>query len=246
MIRRDGLVKVLDFGVATLTAAGTATSAAWVSGTPRYMSPEQLRGEPADTRSDVYSLGLTLYEMATGQKPSSTIAPTHAPSGLREILSRSIAPDPSQRYASGSEIRAALKKLSARRYSGPRQRSRKIAIGALAILSLCLLAFLLLRPASTPSYYSAVPLTSEPGAQLCPSFAPDEDRVAFSWDGEKEDNFDIYVKRIGGGAPLRLTSDPRPDLSPAWSPDGRSIAFIRFSPDNTGEVLLVPALYRCA
>ncbi|MBV9306761.1 MAG: PD40 domain-containing protein [Acidobacteriaceae bacterium] len=39
---------------------------------------------------------------------------------------------------------------------------------------------------------------------------------------------------------MRLTSDPRPDLSPAWSPDGRSIAFLRFSPDDTGEVLLIP------
>ena len=118
-----------------------------------------------------------------------------------------------------------------------------LALGMLmALLTIGLLVILLPSRPSTPEYHSAVPLTSETGAQLCPSFAPDGERVAFSWDGEKRDNFDIYVKQIGGGAPLRLTNDPRPDLSPAWSPDGRTIAFVRVSPDDTADVLLIPSL----
>jgi Tol biopolymer transport system component/DNA-binding winged helix-turn-helix (wHTH) protein len=121
-----------------------------------------------------------------------------------------------------------------------------LALGTAAISVALLSVFLLLRPASTPPYYSAVPLTSEEGAQLCPSFSPDGDRVAFSWEGEKQDNLDIYVKQIGGGAPLRLTTDPGADLSPAWSPDGRSIAFVRLSPDNTAEVALIPSFGRGA
>lgn len=243
MIRRDGLVKVLDFGVAILTRAGAA-EAACVSGTPRYMSPEQLRGGPAGARSDIYSLGLVLYEMATGCKPSSAMTLAQAPSDLHDVLSRSVAADPGERYASGGEMKAALEKVaSGRRH--PQRNLRSLiwlGVGVLTILTAGLFAFLPSRPAAAPAYYSAVPLTSEAGAQLCPSFAPDGERVAFSWDGEKQDNFDIYVKQIGGGAPLRLTSDPRPDVSPAWSPDGRSIAFIRFSADNTGEVLLIPEL----
>ena len=79
-------------------------------------------------------------------------------------------------------------------------------------------------------------------AQDCPSFAPDGERVAFSWDGEKQNNFDIYVKQSGSDTPLQLTSDPRPDLSPTWSPDGRAIAFVRVSSDRTAEVLTTPSL----
>ena len=87
-----------------------------------------------------------------------------------------------------------------------------------------------------------MPLTSYVGSEICPSFAPDGERVAFAWDGEKQDNFDIYVRQIGDGTLLRLTSDPKPDLSPAWSPDGRTIAFLRFNSDDRAEVLLMSSV----
>jgi len=96
--------------------------------------------------------------------------------------------------------------------------------------------------AQRPAFFSAEPLTTYVGLQLCPSFAPDGERVAFSWEGEKQDNFDIYVKQIGVETPLRLTSDSSPDLSPAWSPNGRSIAGIRISPNTRAELLLIPSL----
>jgi Tol biopolymer transport system component len=64
----------------------------------------------------------------------------------------------------------------------------------------------------------------------------------FAWDGENQDNYDIYVKQIGGGAPLRLTSDPAPDISPAWSPDGRTIAFLHVVTEDKAQVLLIPAI----
>jgi eukaryotic-like serine/threonine-protein kinase len=80
MVRRDGLVKVLDFGLAKLTEpapnviysqastiARNSTEAGVVLGTPRYMSPEQVRGEKVDARTDIFSLGVILYEMLTGQ-----------------------------------------------------------------------------------------------------------------------------------------------------------------------------------
>jgi len=71
--------------------------------------------------------------------------------------------------------------------------------------------------------------------------------VAFSWDGETQDNFDIYVKLIGSEPPLRLTSDPHPDYNPAWSPDGQWIAFLRELESAAGvieraELLVVPPL----
>ena len=75
----------------------------------------------------------------------------------------------------------------------------------------------------------AVHLTSYKGAEVNPSFSPDGNQVAFCWNGEQQDNYDVYVKVIGSGDPLRLTSTPDDEISPAWSPDGRVIAFIRGS-----------------
>jgi hypothetical protein len=83
-----------------------------------------------------------------------------------------------------------------------------------------------------------VPLTSYPGQELQPSFSPDGNQVAFMWNGERQDNFDIYVKEIGSDKPLRLTFDPAKDFSPAWSPDGRFIAFARMAGRSGAAYLL--------
>ena len=65
--------------------------------------------------------------------------------------------------------------------------------------------------------------------------------MAFSWNGEKQDNFDIYVKLIGSPTPVRLTTDPAEDVSPAFSPDGRSIGFVRVSKEHA-TFIVIPAI----
>ena len=75
-----------------------------------------------------------------------------------------------------------------------------------------------------------VPLTSYPGSESGGSFSPDGNQVAFVWNGETPNNFDVYVKVVGQDPPLRRTTDPAVDHSPAWSPDGRQIAFLRGHP----------------
>jgi Tol biopolymer transport system component/DNA-binding winged helix-turn-helix (wHTH) protein len=86
----------------------------------------------------------------------------------------------------------------------------------------------------------AVPLTTYPGHEAEPAFSPDGAQVAFSWDGESQDNHDIFVKAIGAEQPHRLTSDRARDGSPAWSPDGTGIAFLRDKPGGGSEVRLIP------
>src|SRR5262245_61646272 len=96
-------------------------------------------------------------------------------------------------------------------------------------------------PQSDAASHSILPVTSSPGLEFDPAFSPDGKLVAYCWGGERSENYDIYVKPIDGGAPLRLTSDPATERSPAWSPDGRTIAFLRLSGGGSG-IFTVPAL----
>ena len=118
-----------------------------------------------------------------------------------------------------------------------------IAILALAFLGGALLAGL--RPdkrAPTESPARPVPITRFQGLEVEPAFSPTGNLVAFAWNGENEDNFDIYLRAIDGRSDARrLTSDASPDHAPAWSPDGLRIAFIRVVAGRR-IVMVMPAL----
>ncbi|MDQ6759781.1 MAG: DPP IV N-terminal domain-containing protein, partial [Acidobacteriota bacterium] len=91
-----------------------------------------------------------------------------------------------------------------------------------------------------PGYFSR-PLTTYSGIEQDPALSPDGKQVAFSWNGPKQDNFDIYVQQVAGGQALRLTTDTGNDMLPTWSPDGETIAFVRV--DGTRSAIYsVPAL----
>ena len=122
-------------------------------------------------------------------------------------------------------------------------RSWVVALLATIGLGGAILWFVRLPARVSEATQTALPLTTYAGFQGQPSFSPDGNQVAFTWDGEKQDNLDIYLKLIGtSGPPLRLTNDPAPDYSPVWSPDGRFIAFLRALPRGRSAVLVIPAL----
>ena len=128
LVRDDGSVKVTDFGVAKAALAGNdLTTTGKVLGTVRYLSPEQVRGEPVDARSDVYSAGLVLYEALTGRPAfeaethmaTATMRLTQDPlppravragisRELERVTLRALARDPDARYASAEDMRLAL------------------------------------------------------------------------------------------------------------------------------------------
>jgi eukaryotic-like serine/threonine-protein kinase len=97
------------------------------------------------------------------------------------------------------------------------------------------------RAADTPAP-RVVPLTTLSGNEMGTTFSPDGDQVAFRWDGEKQDNCDIYVKIIGASEVRRLTTAPGADSWPAWSPDGRQIAYVRQDEAEPAHVRLMTSL----
>ncbi|RPI26939.1 MAG: hypothetical protein EHM61_10145 [Acidobacteria bacterium] len=128
--------------------------------------------------------------------------------------------------------------------SGKRKpRTRRIVWYTAALLAVAFLVavswWLLTSTRESATVLSAIPFTTYHGYEGRPTFSPDGNQVAFQWNGEKEDNEDIYVKSVGSEKPLRLTSDPAIDAGPSWSPDGSYIAFLRFA-NSRVAVFTVP------
>ena len=127
MILENGLVKVTDFGIAKMMAMGM-TQAGQILGTPNYMSPEQVKGRQIDGRSDIFSLGVILYELVTGEKPfggqnittviykiinENPIPPRELdatiPAGISYVISKALAKSPDERYQTCHELAEDLK-----------------------------------------------------------------------------------------------------------------------------------------
>ncbi len=132
MLTPDGSVKLMDFGIARSATDRSLTLTGTTLGSLNYMPPEQVKGDPADNRSDLYSLGVSLYEMVTGQlpfqadsnyammaahlqevpKPPIVLRPG-IPQALNQIIVMALAKDPGQRFQSADAFRGALKSVSA-------------------------------------------------------------------------------------------------------------------------------------
>lgn len=172
MITRDGRAKIVDFGLASHAAPATAADvtrsadtvegSGSIAGTLLYMAPEVLRGEPADARSDIWALGVMLYEAAAGHLPfegktsfdvSGAILrgqprdlPSRVPAPLVAVIYRCIEKDPAQRYQSAAEVRAALEAIAtgAGRSRLPISRS-VIAVAAGVVLLLLIAGLVVFR-----------------------------------------------------------------------------------------------------
>ena len=158
----DGRVKILDYGLAQLLPAAaldantrTVSPGSPFDGTPAYMAPEQLRGQPADERSDIYALGGILYQMATGQPPVRAPhlfvmieqvlnAPSPSPrtinrgisARLDAVILKALEKTPTLRYQHASEVEVDLRRLARgdQPVPAPRRRRRWIASAAAAVL----------------------------------------------------------------------------------------------------------------
>jgi len=221
-LTRLGQTKLLDFGIAkssprvtearglldpTVSPGGSATRTGSVLGTPGYMSPEQVRGETLDPRSDIFALGIILHELLSGQRTFRTGSivesgysilhdepaplPATVPPGVAQLVQRCLAKDPEQRFQSARDVAFALEALRGTGSSTPadplppigRRRARALRLlGWLApALLIGLVAYLAGRAARTTSPQPVVhQLTFHRGTVYAARFASDGKTVHFS------------------------------------------------------------------
>jgi eukaryotic-like serine/threonine-protein kinase len=253
MVSDLGSPKVVDFGLAKVRSVAEQparestvghTEAGLVVGTAAYMSPEQALGRGTDERSDIFSFGVVLYEMATGRSafagatlmgvldavlhtepdPVARIRPD-LPAELSLVVEKALNKDPPQRYQHMSHLAAHLRRLR-RPASGIK--ASALAAGAAAVTFLVVLAVWfvpqLRKEASVLAPARIMQLTTLPGLEYSPTWSPDGRSIAYVSDAAG--NLDIYVQQTGSGQAIRVTDSAADDVQPAWSPDGRRIAFV--------------------
>jgi Tol biopolymer transport system component len=254
MVTRDSRIKIVDFGLARAADQGAAaggrnadTVSLSLEGTPQYMSPEQARGGPVDFRTDQFSLGLILYEMATGTHPFrrssgaetmaaiiaddappiSELAPK-VPIVLRWIIERLLAKDPEDRYASTSDLLKDLARLQARlgELSGePAVRPRAgmawrlIALGLIVAIT----AALTFLPRSAVPVIEFTPVITDARFQSAPAWSPDGQTLAYvaAVDGVMQ----VFTRRVTGDSPHQVTHSQFDATDPFWSADGERIYY---------------------
>jgi len=258
-LTKDGHTKLLDFGLAKEQSSGAATgmtvtsaqtTPGTVMGTVGYMSPEQVRGMPADHRSDIFSFGTVLYEMLSGKRAftgGSSVETMHAilnqepaeidtttvriPPGLEKIVRHCLEKNPADRFQSARDLTFALAALSGSETSlifpaqkaQPDRKLRYWIVGGAAVLLALLAGLALLYPPGNTKAERmefAVPVQGEVSQQ---AISPDGTMLAYVSPCETGE-YAVFVQRVGSMQALKLAGTEGASY-PFFSPDDQYIAF---------------------
>jgi hypothetical protein len=244
-VTRTGVVKLLDFGVARLEKAAdpgpvddtrplaSDTGAGLVLGTPAYMAPEQIRGQAADARADIFAFGCVLHEMMCGTGPFERATPADAMAavlaeapparpphvgapGLERIVGRCLEKDPTDRFQSAADLRFALEAVrDAIAVPPPSAVAHRATLPVAVLAGLALIAVAVVTgiwvsrdsppPAeSGPVVIHATTVVPASARPIAPAVAPDGKWVAYV--GLAGGEPDVYVQYLNAGPPVNLTS----------------------------------------
>ncbi len=279
--------KIMDFGLASKSRSRTKaavnsamatgslgeehlTSPGTAVGTVAYMSPEQARGEELDERTDIFSFGAVLYEMATGRPPfvgntsavifdgilrQEPLPPSRLnyelPLEVEHIISKALEKDRDVRYQSVAELRADLKRVRRDTTSGrvvlppPPKQSRAlwIVLGLIVLAAAALAPVLWIRAKKAPvaPVSEWVAITNFSDSATSPALSPDGRMLAFI---RGPSTFfgpgQVYVKMLPDGDPVQLTKDNTLKISPGFSADGSRVVY-GIAP-RTWDTWMVPVL----
>lgn len=268
----QGHPKVLDFGLAKLvdepcSQGGISESAAGITsaqveltqrgsalGTIAYMSPEQAKGQEVDGRSDLFSVGIVMFEMVTGRRPfqgqtaaeiiqavltSPAALPRSlngsVPAALERIILKALEKDPSRRYQTATDLLAELRALD-----GTTPRRWYWVAAAVPIVAIATVLWLHVdsRP---PAQSQWIQLTRLADSASQPALSRDGRMLAFiRGPGTFYTPGQIYVKVLPQGEPVQLTRDDYMKMSPAFSPNGSRIAYTTVDESFNWDTWTVP------
>ncbi|HEY1341142.1 MAG TPA: protein kinase [Bryobacteraceae bacterium] len=262
LVTREGRAKILDFGLAkqaieasaaaTATIPMDATTPGTVVGTVAYMSPEQARGLDLDARSDQFSFGLVIYELATGRRPfqRESIAETMTaiiredpeplpgtlPAPFRWVIERCLAKNPADRYDSTGDLYRDLRQMRERLsetaavaavvgVSAPRAGWKRAAMPvALALALVAGFGAAALWPILAPAPAAILPLASEFETQTMPAWSATGERIAYS--AAVDGVLQIFVRNVSSSTPTQLTHQDASCFTPFWSADGARVYYL--------------------
>ncbi|MEO8056010.1 MAG: protein kinase [Acidobacteriota bacterium] len=269
-LTKDGRIKILDFGLAKLTqaeespnatnlpTAARGTEPGMVMGTLGYMSPEQVKGQPADARSDIFSFGAILFEMLTGQRafhretaaetisailkedpPDLSVTNQNVPPGLERLVSHCLEKNPEQRFHSAHDLAFDLESVSGssgvRASASPAYRtsaripSKPVLVAVAAALAAGLLAGRLIWKSSPYSPPSFHRLTYRRGHISSARFAPDGQTVVYAAAWDGAQKADLYSARMENPEAIRLPLPDKGIESISRAGDMLILSLLRFS-----------------